>query len=170
MDRMKTPLPLVCLGTLVLGVSVVGAQVVVPATPKKFTKRSLSETTSNGGSVGIGVVNPPATAKVRYITHVTLSEPRQWQSSDGKSLLGRLIAFEDITVETEKGAPPPPFTPPANPTVVKGGKARLLVDTKPFELPLERLSQGDQDFVEQIRAAVAAKAAAAPPQPKPAAK
>lgn len=152
-----------CLAAVLLGVATTSAQVVIPATPKKFTKRTLSETGSNGGGISFGPTNPPAEAKVRYITHVALSDSRQWQSSDGKSILGKLIAFEDITVETAKGAPAPSSpTMPPSPTVVKDGKARLLVNNKPAEVPLERLSQPDRDFIENIRTAVAKKAATTP--------
>jgi hypothetical protein len=88
---------------------------------------------------------------------VTLSELRPWISSDGKTILGRLIAFEDVTIETPKGAPVPEFTPPPDPTVVKEGKARLLVKNKTYVLPLTRLSQDDRDFIESVRAATANK-------------
>jgi hypothetical protein len=151
----------ICAGCLMLSALTAGAQV-IPATPKKFTKRGAGGSTGStggivtpGGGINIGPSNPTPSTKVRYTTHIALSEPRQWKSSDGKSLLGKLIAFEDLTMETEKGAPPPTFTPPTNPTVVKDGKARLLVDTKPFELPLDRLSQADREFVEKIRDAAA---------------
>ena len=148
---------------LLMGAGAACAQVAIPATPKNFTKRSLSDTGSSGGNINFGPKTPPAEAKVRYITHVSLSEPRQWHSTDGKSLLGKLIAFDDIIVETTKSARAPAApTMPANPTVVKHGKARLMVNSKPYELPVERLSQPDRDFIEDIRAAIARKAATPP--------
>ena len=148
---------------LLMGVHAACAQVAIPATPKNFTKRSLSDTGSSGGNITFGPKTPPNEAKVRYITHVSLSESRQWHSTDGKSLLGKLIAFDDIVVETTKGAPAPAAPAmPASPMVVKDGKARLLVNSKPYELPVERLSQPDRDFIENIRAAIARKAATPP--------
>jgi hypothetical protein len=164
---MKTVSLFTCAGCLLLGAVTVGAQV-IPATPKKFTKRGMGGATGSsggivtpGGGINFGPTNPAAATKVRYTTHIALSEPRQWKSTDGKSLLGKLIAFEDLVMETAKGAPPPTFTPPANPTVVKDGKARLLVETKTYELPLERLAPDDREFVEKIREAAARNAAAA---------
>lgn len=156
----------VCLFMLALLPLTAGAQIVIPATPKGFTKRGTSSTTTNGGSISLGPGSPSSSspAKVRYVMHVALSESRQWQSSDGRSLLGSLIAFEDVVAETEKGAPAPPFTRPAIVTVVKDNKARLLVDKKPYELPLDRLSQADRDFVEKVRDQMSRKAAA--PAPK----
>ena len=153
---MKASAARVCLCVSILGVAAASAQV-IPATPKKFGKRSMSNSgpsgasiTTNGGSISLGP-STPASTKVLYTTHVTLSESRQWKSTDGKSLLGRLIAFEDITTQIERGAAPPPFSPPANPTVVKEGKARLLINMKPYELSLDRLSETDREFVEKIR-------------------
>jgi hypothetical protein len=144
------------------------AQVAIPATPKEFTKRGSGNqgggsavVSSDGRSVTLGPTTPAPSAKARYVMHVTLCDPRQWTSTDGKALVGKLIAFEDMTVETEKGVAPPPMTPPPNPTVIKDGKARLLVDTKTYELPLDRPSPDDRAFVETVRNAVARQAGAA---------
>lgn len=134
---------------------------VVPATPKKFTKRI-----AGAGSVSTGTSSLPQrpAPEIKQVTYITLSEARQFNSTDGKSLIGKLIAFEDFTVVTTNGAQPQtPPVPPTNPTVVKDGKARLLVNSKPFEVPLDRLSEADRDFVDAIRLAVAAKSAKAAP-------
>jgi hypothetical protein len=89
-----------------------------------------------------------------------LSESRVWGSADGKTLEGKLIAFEDSVAEAPANAAEPIApSPPANPTVVRGGKARLLVKGKAFEIPLSRLVKADQDFIEQIRAGIAKRAA-----------
>ena len=145
---------------LVLGA--VSAQTVVPANPRKFVTRPIG----GGTSGGVEVIPREGTtdAKVRYVTHVILSEERSWTSTDGRVLLATLIAFDDLVVEASKGAALPEMpAPPANPTVVRSGKIRLVADRKPVELALERLSQPDRDFVEQIRAARAKKTSAAKP-------
>jgi hypothetical protein len=150
---------------LLFGAVTLSAQV-VPATPKKFTKRDLG-----GGSASIGpsTITPPPTQPpiVRMTTYFALSDSRQWTSADGKPLLAKLVAFEDIVVETQgnptqvaTSAQPPAM--PTNPTVVRDGKVRLLSGKAPYEVPLDRLSQPDRDFVENIRTAVANKNAAAP--------
>jgi len=139
---------------------------VVPATPKKFTTRAIS----GGGSTStasVGVAAPKPQTTVRTTTYIALGDARQWKSTDGKSLLGKLIAFEDLVVETKSGdgAKPAPAAPPAmpdKPTVIRDGKARLLIGTKPFEVPLERLSDEDRKLVEGIRSAIDAKAKAKP--------
>lgn len=146
---------------LLLGTATTMAQIVIPATPKKFTKR-----VEGGGSASLGPGLAPSTPKpppvTRTTTYFTLSDSRQWTSTDGKPLLAKLVAFEDIVIETlGNQAPATPPAMPANPTVVRDGKARLLSGNKPYEVPLDRLSQPDRDFIEGIRAAVAAKNAPA---------
>ncbi|MFZ4767006.1 MAG: hypothetical protein ACOYMN_18800 [Roseimicrobium sp.] len=154
---MKPAAPLCACCVAVLAVNAACAQVAIPATPKNFSKRNLGDGLSTGGSINLTPPAPPSEPKVRYITHVSLSEARQWQSNDGKSLLGKLIAFEDVTVEVAKGAPVPAFTPPANPTVIRDGMVRLLINGKPYELKLERLRAADRSFIEQVATAVAKK-------------
>jgi hypothetical protein len=150
---------------LLLGTASATAQVVIPATPKKFTKR-----VEGGGSASLGPglapsapVPPPVT---RTTTYFTLSDSRQWTSTDGKPLLAKLVAFEDIVIEMQGNqAPASPPSMPANPTVVRDGKARLLSGNKAYEVPLDRLSQPDRDFIEGIRSAVVAKQAQGPGNP-----
>ena len=145
---------------LTLGVCAMSlpAQVAIPATPKKFKVRAAGSSTAS-----VGNVTPPATrststlGKTKYTSYLSISPPRQWQSTDGKSLLGSLIAFEDVVTYLTAGETAPPLTAPPTLTVVKDGKARLLIDNKPYELPLERLSQADRDLIEKTRAAFAAR-------------
>ncbi len=152
------------------------AQVVIPATPKKFTKRTMPGGT--GGftiTPGVAPSAPAPPPTVRTVTYVTLSGARQWTSTDGKPLLAKLIAFEQVVTES-KAQDPAPAAPtlPAKPTVVRDGRVRLLAGTTPYELPLERLSPADREFIETVRRAVAATpvpapAAAPAPAPGPAA-
>ena len=147
----------------VLAVSV-GAQV-VPTTPTKFGQRGMGSTTSGNGSASIGLAPGSANPKpvVKQISYIALSEPRQWKSNDGKSLIGKLIAFEQMEEVLAEGQAPSTVAPklPARPTILRDGKTRLLIDQKPFELPLERLSEADQEFVRNLDAAIAQQAAAA---------
>lgn len=137
--------------------SMAGAQIVIPATPGSTKTRPIG----GGTSGGVEVV-PKANPKIRYTTHIILSVSRFWTSNDGKLLEGKLIAFEDMVVEAAKGAPPPTPEPPKHPTVVKGDKVRLLVNKKPVEVAVSRLSQGDREFIEQTRKSYEAKT---PPNP-----
>jgi hypothetical protein len=125
-------------------------------TPKGFKTRQV------GGGVNPGAtVNPatPADANVRYVTHVILCQSRMWTNTEGKPLDAKLIAFEDLVAQAPKGSQPAMPTPPANPTVIRDGKVRFLVNQKPVELALDKLSQQDREFVGQIKAALDKKAA-----------
>lgn len=137
------------------------AQVVVPATPKKFATRPIGSGTTGG--VEVIPKDGNDTQKVRYTTHIVLSVSRFWTSTEGKILEGKLIAFEDMVVEAPKGATPPPNpAPPEFPTVTRDEKVRLLMNRKPVEIPIQRLSPGDQEFIEQVRKAYGRKT---PPTP-----
>lgn len=137
---------------------------VVPATPKKFTTRTISGG-GGTGSASIGVTTPKPQTTVRTTTYIALGDVRQWKSTDGKSLLGKLIAFEDLVSETKAAndAKPVPAAPPVmpdKPTVIRDGKARLLIGVNPVEVPLARLCDEDRKLVEGIQQAVDAKAKA----------
>jgi hypothetical protein len=140
----------------ILLVSPLSAQTTdIPANP--LVPGGKTKTRSIGGGTNPGVSVTPAQPETRLITYVVLSESRLWTSSDGKPLEAKLIAFEDMVVKAEGTAAP---TPPANPTVIRDGNARLLVNKKPVILPLERLSSPDREFIERIRESLAKKAAA----------
>ncbi len=153
---------------LLFAFSYLGLQAqVVPTTPTKFQTRGLGTSTSSNGlssaSAAASVAKPEPT--FRTITYLTLSGQRQWTSTDGKPLLAKLIAFEDIVVETKGAAQPAPAaapTLPNKPTVVSNGKVRLFFNNKPYELALDRLSQADRDFIATVERAVVAKPVAAP--------
>jgi len=144
----------------IIGLSPVLAQLDLPAnpmvTPKKFTTRPI------GGGVNPGAeVEPEKTAPptVRYTTHIVLYPYRMWSSTEGKPLEAGLIAFEDLVAEAPKGSVEPVMPqPPANPTLIRDGKIRLLVKQKPIEIPLDRLSQADREFIDQMKVALAKKA------------
>lgn len=154
--------PLAALG--LAAIAVAHGQV-VPTTPSKFTTRTIGGGGGNG-SATVGLAPAPSQAKiVRTVTYIALGESRQWKSTDGKTLVGRLIAFEDLVVESkiEGNAKPTPAAPPPmpeKPTVVREGKARLLVDNKPYEVPLDRLVEEDRQVISSVRDAAAGKKAA----------
>ncbi|MEY4485026.1 MAG: hypothetical protein RL693_2478 [Verrucomicrobiota bacterium] len=129
----------------------------VPVSP---TQRPIS----GGGSASVGVApKPPEKPVIKTITYITLSEARQWTSNDGKPLLAKLIAFEDVVTGStgNSDATQTPVIPVTGPTLIKDGKVRLLVNRKPFELALDRLSPSDRDFIESTRVAIQKKAAPA---------
>jgi hypothetical protein len=147
---MRTLLPLAVL--IAFSTSLPLSAQVVPSTPTKFDTRRLGDAASGGS--GVNVAPPRIQTTVRTITHIVLGEPRQWKMSDGKFFVGKLIAFEDIVMEGNGAAAP---VVPKKPTVVRDGKARVLVNSKPFEIALDRLAADERKFIEDTRAAIAAK-------------
>lgn len=143
------------------GLSIAWAQRDVP--PNPMVTSGKFKTRSTGGGVDSGASldqSKTAETKVRYITHIVLFEYRMWTSTEGKPLEAKLIAFEDLVAETPKGATEPVMPqPPANPTVTRDGKIRLLVNKKPVEVALDRLCQSDREFIDQMKASLAKKAA-----------
>jgi hypothetical protein len=137
------------------------AQVVNPTTGKKFESRTIN---GNGGNTGVSINNttkPPAPTKAKVTSYFILGDPRQWKSTDGKSLLGAIITFEDSVIEIDAANPAaareavekaPPAKLPAKPTLIREGKVRLLVNQKPVEVPLERLSEEDRKYVDELNA------------------
>lgn len=150
---------------LVLAVTSIAAQgQVTPTTPTKFEKRGLGASNSGSSTISangatVGAATPKSETVVRTTTYISLSPSRQWTSTEGKPVLGKLIAFEDVTTQEVKtvGTPATPAaTPempklPGKPTVVKDGKIRLLVGQRPFEVAIDKLSPLDRDFVHTIK-------------------
>ena len=109
--------------------------------------------TTGGGQGGVGLApKDPNLGKTQYTTRIMLSDSRNWTSTDGKLIEGRLIAFEDLVVEAPKNAaPPPPPKAPEKPTVIRNEKVRIqLSNRKIVEIPLTRLSEEDREFVANI--------------------
>jgi len=138
-----------------------GAQVVNPATGKKFETRTINGSGGNNGVSINGSIMPPPHPKTKLVSYFSLSEPRQWKSSDGRSLLGSIIAFEESVIEIDASNPAaareaaqkaPPAKLPEKPTLIRDGKVRLLVNNKPHEIALGRLSAEDRQFVEDLNA------------------
>ena len=155
-------IPRVTVFLALLGITSLLAQAEIPAnplvTPKKFKTRAVGGGVDRGATVDSG---KPLNPSVRYVTHIVLSESRMWTNTEGKPLEAKLIAYEDLVAEAPEGAAEPVMpAPPANPTVTRGGKVRLLVNQKPTEIALERLSVADREFIGQLQAALAKKATA----------
>ena len=137
------------------------AQVILPSTGKRFDTRVIN---GSGGNSAVNINNaakPAPPTKTRLISYFILGDTRQWKSTDGRSLLGSIITFEESVIEFDAANPAaareavakaPPAKMPEKPTLVREGKVRLLVNQKPVEVPLERLSDEDRKYVEDLNA------------------
>lgn len=136
------------------------AQVVLPTTGKKFDTRPINGSAGNS-NVNVNNAAQPAPTKTKLISYFLLGDLRQWKSTDGRSLLGAIITFEESVIEFDAANPAaareavekaPPAKMPEKPTLIREGKIRLLVNKKPVEVPLERLSDDDRKYVEDLNA------------------
>jgi hypothetical protein len=129
----------------------VTAQVVVPANPNKFTKRSLSE--NGGSSAGVSGGTVAATKPV-VVQYVAVTPVQPWVNLEGKTMEARLLAFS---------APESGQTGPVE--IIREGRVRFLVTGKkqPIDYPLDQLGETEQAKIKAL-AAVAAKG---PPAPSP---
>ena len=101
---------------------------------------------SGGGSFGgAGLIKPapPKKTITRTITYLALTKERQWINTAGKSILATLVAFD--SGDKAKSVPP---------TIIKGGKIRLLKEKKVFLLPLDSLSPQHRSEVLSINSQV----------------
>jgi hypothetical protein len=78
------------------------------------------------------------------------TETRMWHASDGRTVEGRLVAFPPTSSETA-------------PVLVRDGKVCLEAKGRTFNLPLDRLSQEDQDYVAKLGTESASAATASAP-------
>ena len=139
---------------LLLAVPAAALAQVVPTTPTKFSTKPVGAATATTGAT----INPPSTAPtVKHITYLTLSPLRQWTSTDGRTLMGKLIAWEETvtTGPAPQSATAPPVT--TQPTVLKNNQIRLLIDHKAYPVPLERLDPDARKFIGELQAHLVAK-------------
>ncbi|RYD34707.1 MAG: hypothetical protein EOP86_10335 [Verrucomicrobiaceae bacterium] len=133
---------------------------VTPATPQSFKFKPTGQTSTAGATIA-----PAPVPAVKQTTYLTLGRMRQWTNAQGNPRIGQLIAWEQTVVtvpvtspdakKTSADATPPPVS--GKPTIVRDGKIRLLIDRKPYEVPLDRLAPADQDYIKQFEASLAQK-------------
>jgi hypothetical protein len=147
---------------LLLLVTAYATAQVVPTTPTQFGKRSTGGLSTGNSSITTGAsATQPTKPTIKQVSYLALSDSRQWTSTDGKALIGKLIAWEqqeEILASAADAGKMDPLKLPSRPTVLRGQTIRLLIDQKPFEVPLDRLSQADRDFVTERDAAIAKQA------------
>ncbi len=147
---------------------------VVPTTPRELQQRDIGGTPGRGGiETGPGNIGGSINAGVRRdqtvttaTSYIVLTEDREWTSADGQVIEARVIAWQDATEtyvrEGRAADQPAPAPAPTNfevpadfvPEVLRDNKIRIMRGQQVFELPLDRLSKEDRDFVQQLDQAV----------------
>jgi hypothetical protein len=134
---------------------------VTPTTPTHFDIKPVTGPTSSAGAT----ITPGSTAPLlKQTTYLTLSAERAWTNPAGKTLTGKLIAWEQTTATTTDTPAPVADKPiTSTPTVLKNGKVRLLIDRKAFEIPLDQLDPASQKLIQDLNARLHPAAAPAKP-------
>ncbi|MCB1225854.1 MAG: hypothetical protein KDK99_08610 [Verrucomicrobiales bacterium] len=138
---------------VLLAAPLAGWAQVVPTTPTKFTTRATGNLSEGSGTASLNAATPKSSSITRHVSYLVLSPARAFTSNDGKTLVGKLIAWEQTVVEVETGKPLPEAQAPAlngPPTVLRADQVRLLIGQKAYELPLKRLSPEDQAFIKDL--------------------
>ena len=152
--------PAIPLLILLLGSAAINSQAqTTTSTPKGFEIRKNGSGTGNGSSVGL--IPSGKKQKPQVITYTALSKVREWKNSDGKTIKARLLAFPSLIEDQKTKGETPHFT------VIRDQKVRFLIspNNKATLYPLEKLSDLDQEFIEEI-ARAAARAAESSQQGK----
>ena len=155
-----TPIRLTLI-TLLLGagISISQAQTTVPANPKKFETRKNGSSTGTGSSVGLITSAKKPKKRTITITYTVLSKEREWENSEGEMMKARLLAFPSL-IENNKEST---TNGDKHFTVIRDQKVRFLMshNSKPTIYPLDKLSNFDQEYIEEIAQAAARAAKAA---------
>ncbi|HUF63754.1 MAG TPA: hypothetical protein VMN36_16880 [Verrucomicrobiales bacterium] len=133
------------------GVGSAAAQTASPVTPSHPTR---FETRGVGSGVGAGVsVSEVKRTEVKKTVFIAVSPDRQWTSTDGRTITGSLVAFEEGEVDNA----PRPLT------LIKDGKIRVLKSgtTKPPVFPITLLTEEDLSYVQALDVSNKASAARA---------
>jgi len=127
------------------------AQTATPASPKKFETRKNGSTTEKGSTAGtgssVGLVSAGKKQEPKIITYTVLTKVREWENISGKKMRARLLAFPSPG-ETSKNT---------QLIVIRDQKVRFLMsyNNTPAIYPLEKLSDFDREYIEEIALGVA---------------
>lgn len=103
------------------------------------SKRCVVKCVSDTAPVGMPAPSGAATSAAQSAAYVELSEAKPWRDVSGRTVQGKLIAFNPAA-----GASTP------SSTLIRDGKVRLLVGQKTYELSIERLVEEDQAFIAKL--------------------
>ena len=118
-------------------------------------QRSLSELGSSGSFQGIEsgqvTVEERETKTVRVVvTERLLCRDRQWTAVDGRTLTGALLAHRNSEAVDQSHTA-------HQITVIKDDRIRLKIGSGTYNLPLEKFSKKDREFVQKIAKALEQK-------------
>lgn len=104
---------------------------------KRCIVKCVSDTAPKGMSAPASEAMAPPAGSVEW------TEDRAWRDEGGRTVQGKLIAFDSTDVP--------------RPTLIRDGKVRLLVGRKTYDLEVSRLVGEDQDFIRKRAAEMESK-------------
>ncbi|HIG84173.1 MAG TPA: hypothetical protein EYG40_01835 [Verrucomicrobia bacterium] len=96
----------------------------------KATNKTISGSGQFGGASITTPKASPIKKEVKKITYLAVTDDKSWINNEGKTIIGRLIAFDPGNKEK--------FIPP---TIIKDSNVRMLIGKKAYVFPLEKLRE-----------------------------
>jgi len=106
--------------------------------------KANNKTISGSGQFGGASITTPKAApikkEVKKITYLAVTDDKTWINEEGKTIKGRLIAFNSGNKEK--------FIPP---TIIKDNNVRMLIGNKAYVFPLEKLREENRKEILNLK-------------------
>jgi len=105
-----------------------------------------NKTISGSGQFGGASISAPkspliyAKRKIKSTTYLSITEEKEWENNTGKTIKGRLIAFDQGDKKK--------FIPP---TIIKDKNVRMLIDNKAYIFPLNNLNEKNRKEILNLK-------------------
>jgi len=106
----------------------------------KANNRTISGSGQFGGASITTPKASPLRKETKKITYLAVTDDRAWVNNEGKTIKGRLIAFDPGNKEK--------FIPP---TIIKEDKIRMLIGTKAYVFPLDKLREENRKEILNLK-------------------
>ena len=105
----------------------------------KATNKTISGSGQFGGASITTPKASPIKREVKKITYLAVTDDKSWINNEGKTIKGRLIAFDPGNKEK--------FIPP---TIIKDSNVRMLIGKKAYVFPLEKLREENRKEILEL--------------------
>ena len=105
----------------------------------KATNKTISGSGQFGGASITTPKASPIKREVKKITYLAVTDDKSWINEEGKTIKGRLIAFNSGNKEK--------FIPP---TIIKDNNVRMLIGNKAYVFPLEKLREENRKEILEL--------------------
>ena len=106
--------------------------------------KANNKTISGSGQFGGASITTPKASplkrEVKKITYLAVTDDKAWINNEGKTIKGRLIAFDPGNKEK--------FIPP---TIIKDNNVRMLIGKKAYVFPLEKLREENRKEILNLK-------------------